>query len=65
MTFLAQEGDRMFHNAEVGPAEPDAARSQLNILTVSPGENTSHCNKYIMPTLHCSDDMYMYKSIHP
>ncbi|XP_012233522.1 beta-alanyl-dopamine/carcinine hydrolase [Linepithema humile] len=47
MTFLAQEGDRMFHNAEVGPAEPDAARSQLNILTVSPGENTSHCNKYL------------------
>ncbi|XP_014477691.1 PREDICTED: uncharacterized protein LOC106746052 isoform X2 [Dinoponera quadriceps] len=46
MTFLAQEGDRMFHNAEVGPAEADAARSQLNILTVSPGENTSHCNKY-------------------
>ncbi|XP_032668197.1 uncharacterized protein LOC116842712 isoform X2 [Odontomachus brunneus] len=47
MTFLAQEGDRMFHNAEVGPAEADAARSQLNILTISPGENTSHCNKYL------------------
>ncbi|RLU16112.1 hypothetical protein DMN91_011871 [Ooceraea biroi] len=40
MTFLAQEGDRMFHNAEVGPAEADSARSQLNVLTVSPGENT-------------------------
>ncbi|EZA47863.1 Acyl-coenzyme A:6-aminopenicillanic-acid-acyltransferase 40 kDa form [Ooceraea biroi] len=47
MTFLAQEGDRMFHNAEVGPAEADSARSQLNVLTVSPGENTSHCNKYL------------------
>ncbi|KYQ50292.1 Acyl-coenzyme A:6-aminopenicillanic-acid-acyltransferase 40 kDa form [Trachymyrmex zeteki] len=47
MTFLAQEGDRMFHNAEVGPAEADANRSQLNILTVSPGENASHCNKYL------------------
>lgn len=47
MTFLAQEGDRMFHNAEVGPAEADTARSQLNILTVSLGENTSHCNKYV------------------
>lgn len=50
MTFLAQEGDRMFHNAEVGPAEADTARSQLNILTVSPGENTSHCNKYTIMT---------------
>ncbi|EFN75755.1 uncharacterized protein LOC105191124 [Harpegnathos saltator] len=47
MTFLAQEGDRMFHNAEVGPVEADGVRSQLNILTVSPGENTSHCNKYL------------------
>ncbi|XP_077260450.1 C45 family peptidase tan [Temnothorax americanus] len=47
MTFLAQEGDRMFHNAEVGPAEVGANRSQLSILTVSPGENTSHCNKYL------------------
>lgn len=47
MTFLAQEGDRMFHNAEVGPAEVGADRSQLSILTVSPGENTSHCNKYL------------------
>jgi hypothetical protein len=45
MTFLAQEGDRMFHNAEVGPAEANASRSQLNILTISPDENTSHCNK--------------------
>ncbi|XP_070515238.1 beta-alanyl-dopamine/carcinine hydrolase isoform X2 [Cardiocondyla obscurior] len=47
MTFLEQEGDRMFHNAEVGPAELEANQSQLNILTVSPGENTSHCNKYL------------------
>ncbi|KYM93584.1 hypothetical protein ALC62_15942, partial [Cyphomyrmex costatus] len=47
MTFLAQEGDRMFHNAEVGPAEAGADRSQLNILTVSPGDNTFHCNKYL------------------
>ncbi|KAH0949477.1 hypothetical protein HN011_005311 [Eciton burchellii] len=47
MTFLAQEGDRMFHNAEVGPAEANASRSQLNILTISPDENTSHCNKYL------------------
>lgn len=47
MTFLAQEGDRMFYNAEVGPTEPDAAQSLLNILTVNPGEDMSHCNKYL------------------
>lgn len=47
MTFLMQEGDRMFHNAEVGPCEINGTQSQLSILTVSPGENTVHCNKYI------------------
>lgn len=46
MTFLEQEGDRMFHNAEIGPAEPNANESQLCVLTASPGENISHCNKY-------------------
>lgn len=61
MTFLAQEGDRMFHNAEVGPVEAGADRSQLSILTVSPGENTSHCNKYMIPTLHI--DLHMNR--HP
>ena len=45
MTFLEQEGDRMFHNAEVGPAEPNVNESQLSILTASPGENIAHCNK--------------------
>lgn len=45
MTFLAQEGDRMFHNAEVGPAEPNIDESQLSMLTASPGENILHCNK--------------------
>lgn len=52
MTFLAQEGDRMFYNVEVGPAEMGTNQSQLNILTVSPGKNTSHCNKYVMSTLY-------------
>lgn len=47
MTFLVQEGDRVFHNVEVGPCEPDATQSQLNVLTVSPGEVTYHCNKYL------------------
>ena len=47
MTFLTQEGDRMFHNAEIGPCEIDGTQSQLSILTVSPGEHTFHCNKYL------------------
>ncbi|XP_034232953.1 uncharacterized protein LOC117640533 isoform X2 [Thrips palmi] len=46
MTFLAQEGDRLFHNAEVGPACSDC-RSPLSILTCSPGEHIFHCNKYL------------------
>ncbi|XP_071577853.1 beta-alanyl-dopamine/carcinine hydrolase isoform X2 [Temnothorax nylanderi] len=55
MTFLAQEGDRMFHNAEVGPAEVGANRSQLSILTVSPGENTSHCNNWELIFAVCAE----------
>ncbi|XP_063986303.1 beta-alanyl-dopamine/carcinine hydrolase isoform X1 [Diachasmimorpha longicaudata] len=47
MTFLDQEGDRMFHNAEVGPVEIDSNESQLSIYTASPGENITHCNKYL------------------
>jgi Acyl-coenzyme A:6-aminopenicillanic acid acyl-transferase len=45
MTFLNQEGDRMFHNAEVGPALNNADQSGLSILTVGPGEHFFHCNK--------------------
>lgn len=44
MTFLEQEGDRLFHNAEMGPAEIGSDESQLNILTISPGEYSIHCN---------------------
>ncbi|XP_066586991.1 beta-alanyl-dopamine/carcinine hydrolase [Prorops nasuta] len=47
MTFLQQEGDRMFHNAEIGPADSDGKQSQLSMLTVSPGEVIYHCNKYL------------------
>ncbi|XP_054276013.1 beta-alanyl-dopamine/carcinine hydrolase-like [Macrosteles quadrilineatus] len=46
MTFLSQEGDRVFHNAEVGPAL-NAKESPLSILTVSPGELFFHTNKYL------------------
>ncbi|XP_044270193.1 uncharacterized protein LOC123014935 isoform X2 [Tribolium madens] len=46
MTFLQQEGDRLFHNVEMGPTENDN-ESQLNILTASPGEYLLHCNSYL------------------
>lgn len=44
MTFLNQEGNRVFHNAEVAPAL-NAKESPLNILTISPGEHLFHANK--------------------
>ncbi|CAG2054507.1 unnamed protein product, partial [Timema podura] len=47
MTFLNQEGDRLFHNAEVGPACGGAKESPLNILTASPHEHMFHANKYL------------------
>lgn len=47
MTFLKQEGSRLFYNAEVGPSEPNAPPgSVVNIITASPGEHIYHCNKY-------------------
>ncbi|XP_059485422.1 beta-alanyl-dopamine/carcinine hydrolase [Neocloeon triangulifer] len=47
LTFLNQEGDRMFHNAEVGPALGQTNQSNLNILNISPGESIFHCNKFL------------------
>ncbi|XP_012279242.1 uncharacterized protein LOC105699095 [Orussus abietinus] len=47
LTFLYQEGDRLFHNIEVGPPEEEASQSRLDILTAKPGENLFHCNKYL------------------
>ena len=44
MSFTKQEGDLLFHSAEVGPS--DTNESQLSILTISPGEWHAHCNKY-------------------
>lgn len=40
-----QEGDRLFHNAEMGPTEAGQSQSQLNVFTASPGEHIIHCNK--------------------
>jgi hypothetical protein len=45
MTFLNQEGDRLFHNAEVGPAICGCNESPLSVFTASPGEHIFHCNK--------------------
>ncbi|XP_055304139.1 beta-alanyl-dopamine/carcinine hydrolase [Sitodiplosis mosellana] len=47
MTFLKQEGDRLFHNIEMGPAAPGENQSQLNVLTISSGESIVHANKYL------------------
>lgn len=49
MTFLRQEGDRLFHNAEMAPPESQSSprESQLCILTASPGEHVIHCNTYL------------------
>ncbi|RXG69601.1 hypothetical protein Avbf_01653 [Armadillidium vulgare] len=43
MIFTKQEGDHVFHNAEVGPAE-DCLESPLSVLTISPGEFLVHTN---------------------
>lgn len=45
MTFLKQEGNRMFHNVEMGPCKDGESESQLNVLTASPGEHLVHVNK--------------------
>ncbi|XP_077302142.1 C45 family peptidase tan [Arctopsyche grandis] len=47
MTFLGQEGDRLFSNIEMGPATESQNRSQLNVFTASPGEYIIHCNRYL------------------
>lgn len=48
MTFLKQEGDRLFHNAEVAPPAEDAGtESGLNIFTASPGETIHHTNRLV------------------
>lgn len=43
LTLLRQDGDRLFHNIEMGPAYENN-ESQLSILTASPGENLMHVN---------------------
>lgn len=64
MTFLTQEGDRLFHNAEVGPVETGATQSQLNVLTASPGEMMFHCNKYLRLSVPEVDGVIIPSSEH-
>ncbi|XP_034942911.1 uncharacterized protein tan [Chelonus insularis] len=64
MTFLEQEGDRMFHNAEVGPVEENSDESSLSILTASPGENIFHCNKYLRLKIPEVNDVIIPSSEH-
>ena len=52
MIFSNQEGAPLFHNCEVAPpsASTDvldlaSRESQLSVLTLSPGESLTHCNK--------------------
>lgn len=45
MTFLKQEGNRLFHNVEMGPSDPGHNQSQLNVFTASTGENIIHTNR--------------------
>lgn len=46
LTFLNQEGVRLFHNAEISPAYENN-ESGLNVLTISRGESSIHCNTYV------------------
>ena len=51
---LRQEGVPLFHNAEVAPprtqdlksGDNTKTESQLSVLTLSPGESLTICNKY-------------------
>lgn len=52
MIFARQEGQPLFHNAEVAPPttkDPTKAGNQteslLSVLTLSQGETLTHCNK--------------------
>ncbi|XP_019761881.2 uncharacterized protein LOC109538892 [Dendroctonus ponderosae] len=57
MTFLNQDGNRMFHNAEIGPVVGNASESDLNILTISPGECFYHTNSYLRLTIEEVNEM--------
>ncbi|KAL3285330.1 hypothetical protein HHI36_019439 [Cryptolaemus montrouzieri] len=61
MTFLKQEGDRLFHNVEVGPGV-NSNESQLSALTISPGEDFIHTNEYQRLKLEQGNEMMLVSS---
>lgn len=63
MTFLLQEGDRLFHNLEIGPCDVNGTQSQMSTLTISPGENTFHCNKYLRLKIPEVDGLIINSSV--
>ncbi|KAG7211108.1 hypothetical protein KM043_010435 [Ampulex compressa] len=63
MTFLLQEGERTFHNFEVGPCEMNGDQSRLDVLTVKPGEDMFHCNKYLRLDVPEADDLMIDSSV--
>ncbi|XP_047468432.1 uncharacterized protein LOC125024676 [Penaeus chinensis] len=63
MSFTRQEGDHLFHNAEVGPAE-EGDESPMSILTISPGEHLLHTNKYLRLEVPEDEGLCMESSNH-
>ncbi|XP_014281924.1 beta-alanyl-dopamine/carcinine hydrolase [Halyomorpha halys] len=47
LSFLNQQGDRLFHNIEVSPTFPISDESALSVMTISPGEVMFHANKFL------------------
>ncbi|XP_076040741.1 C45 family peptidase tan [Oratosquilla oratoria] len=63
MSFTRQEGDHLFHNAEVGPAE-EGEESPMSVLTISPGEHLLHTNKYLRLQIPEDEGLCMASSEH-
>ncbi|XP_063863525.1 beta-alanyl-dopamine/carcinine hydrolase-like isoform X2 [Scylla paramamosain] len=55
MVFMHQDGDYLFENVEIGPAE-NCNESPLSIVTLSLGEHLLHTNKYLRLTNITEED---------
>ncbi|XP_059089742.1 beta-alanyl-dopamine/carcinine hydrolase-like [Tigriopus californicus] len=65
MIFCQQEGAPLFHNAEVAPPANEATlESQVSVLTLSPGECLTHCNKFLRVKADQSDHLPLWSSNH-
>ncbi|CAH1389163.1 unnamed protein product [Nezara viridula] len=47
LSFLNQEGDRLFHNIEVSPTFPVSNESAISVKTISSGGVMFHANKFL------------------